>query len=153
MSITVQELDTWIKSNWTRKFDKKTGLGSPADLGIIGSGIFDIFLDIKDNQFFVWGPTLSDYESDANFIGFVKTEAEISALLPISSGKFIVAYESFTYAGRPIAAGKSITYLIDQTVLASSDTDIAISDVLLQWNLTGGGGGDALMVVVLELAL
>jgi hypothetical protein len=144
MAITVEELDIWVKSNWTKKFDKKTGLGDPITLGLSGSGIFDLYQDLKTGDMYVWALNLEQYETDVLFKGFVKSQSDITSLLPLNTGEYVLVYENFELPGTltlPVRIGDIITV----TTLVNDINNLQANSIVTQsspvWSQSGGNTG------------
>lgn len=151
MAITVEELDLWVKSNWTKKFDKQTGLGDPTTLGVVGLGVFDVFENLLTGDMYVWSLELSQYTSNPLFKGFVKSDADVSALLPLANTEFVIVYEAFSLNGSiPKKVGDVITATSTVTTLAGMVTNTTTTSSPPTWNKLeknlGGIGVDVVRI-------
>lgn len=154
MAITVEELDLWVKSNWTKKFDKQTGLGDPTTLGVVGFGVFDVFENLLTGDMYVWSLELDQYTTNPLFKGFVKSDANVSALLPLSNNEFVVVYEAFSLnAAIPKKVGDVITANGTVSNLAGMVSNTTTTQSPPAWNkLEQNLGGIGVDVVRIDSA-
>ena len=151
MAIAVEELDLWVKSNWTKKFDKQTGLGDPTTLGVVGFGVFDVFENLLTGDMYVWSLELDQYTTNPLFKGFVKSDANVSALLPLSNNEFVVVYEAFSLnAAIPKKVGDVITANGTVSNLAGTVSNTTTTQSPPAWNKLeqnlGGIGVDVVRI-------
>lgn len=152
MAITVNDLDLWVKSNWTKKFDKQTGLGDPTTLGVVGLGVFDVFENLLTGDMYVWSLELSQYTTSPLFKGFVKSDADISAILPLASTEFVVVYEPFNLnTSIPKKVGDILTATGTVNTLAGMVANTTTTASPPAWNkLESNLGGIGVSVVRID---
>lgn len=147
MSVNVNELDLWIKSNWTKKFDKRTGLGEPTANGVVGLGVLDMYEDILSGNMYIWTLELSQYTGNPLFKGFVKSDTDVSSFLPMTNGQFVVAYGDFKLNGQKVLrVGNIVTSTGSNSTLSNFSTNSVLTSSVPTWKQldqnTGGIGVD-----------
>lgn len=141
MSITTKELDQWIKANWPKKFDRRTGFGNPTDLGVVGFSIFDLYQDIREGQVYTWTLFTEEYEDDQDFLGYVEGQDDLDSLYPIEQDKFFIVIRDFDVDPYKLRTGQIITANEQINSNVGWVGRVSIDRANAYWVEVGKGGG------------